>query len=114
MSEPTKLFIVWSSADRDVALQNVFMYTHYSKKMGWWEVVRLIVWGPSDMLLVKDAELQEQVKEMIKDGVEVMACKACTDALGVTEQLEQLGVKVFYVGELLTGMLKDGWASLTY
>ena len=30
--EPTKLFILWTSGDRDVALKMVFMYTYYSKK----------------------------------------------------------------------------------
>ena len=28
MSEPTKLLVIWSSADREVALHSVFMYAH--------------------------------------------------------------------------------------
>lgn len=30
-----KLVIIWSSADREVALNMVFMYTANSKKFGW-------------------------------------------------------------------------------
>ena len=35
MSEPNKLLVIWSSADREVALHNVFMYTHNAAKHGW-------------------------------------------------------------------------------
>jgi hypothetical protein len=114
MSEPNKLLVIWSSADRQVALYNAFMYTHNAKKQGWWDEVRLLVWGPSDTLLAQDAELQEKVRAMQADGVEVIACKACADRLGATEALEALGIDVFYVGSALTAMLKEGWVSLTY
>ena len=114
MPESSKLLVIWSSADREVALHNVFMYTHNAKRHGWWDEVRLLVWGPSDRLLAEDAELQEGLRAMIADGVEVMACKACADRLGVGEALEQLGVNVFYAGTALTEMLKGGWKTLTY
>jgi len=114
MSEPNKLLVVWSSADREVALYNVFMYTHNAKKNGWWDEVRLLLWGPSDRLLTEDEELQARIKAMMADGVEVLACKACSDRLGVSEALEALGVNVFYVGTALTEMLKEGWTTLTY
>ena len=114
MSEPNKLLVIWSSADREVALHNVFMYTHNAKKRGWWEEVRLLLWGPSDTLLAHDAELQDHIRLMLADGVEVMACKACSDRLGMTEALEQIGINVFYVGTALTEMLKEGWVTLTY
>ncbi len=51
---------------------------------------------------------------MMADGVEVLACKACADRLGVSEDLEALGINVFYVGVALTEMLKGGWRTLTY
>jgi len=114
MSESSKLLVVWSSADREVALHNVFMYTHNAKKNGWWDEVRLLLWGPSDRLLTEDEELQARIQEMMADGVEVLACKACSDRLGVSEALEALGVNVFYVGTALTEMLKGGWTTLTY
>jgi hypothetical protein len=114
MAESSKLLVVWSSADREVALHNVFMYTHNAKKNGWWDEVRLLLWGPSDRLLAEDKELQARIQAMMADGVEVLACKACSDRLGVSEDLEALGVNVFYVGTALTEMLKEGWTTLTY
>ena len=41
-------------------------------------------------------------------GVEVLACRACADRYGVSEKLEELGIKVIYMGEPLTQYLKSG------
>ena len=114
MESPARLVVIWSSGDREVALYNCLMYTHNSKKKGWWDEVRLIVWGPSAPLLVRDVELQDRLNAMKQDGVELSACKACSDHYGVSEQLQALGIEVLYVGELLTEMLQTGWTSLTY
>ena len=109
-----KLVVIWSSADRNVALSNVFMYTKNSMLRGWWPQVRLVVWGPSAKLLSEDAELQEEL-ELLKDaGVELQACKACADMYGVGDKLEALGIDVIYMGVPLTEMLKEGWTCLTY
>ena len=35
--ESSKLFVLWTSADRDVAIKKVYMYTYYAKKNGWWD-----------------------------------------------------------------------------
>ena len=114
MAEPTKLLVIWSTADREVTLHNVFMYTHNAAKRHWWDQVRLLIWGPSGTLLAQDEELQQKFAAMVTDGVEVIACKACSDRLGVTEALQALGINVFYVGTTLTEMLKSGWVTLTY
>jgi hypothetical protein len=74
----------------------------------------LVVWGPSGELLGQDADLQAELKEMLAAGVDVIACKACADNLGTTAQLEALGVRVFYVGQEVTAMLKNGWTVLTF
>ncbi len=114
MTELTKLVIVWTSGNPEVAEHMTFMYAHNSLKHGWWEHVRLLVWGPSQPLLVQNAGLQARVKAMQEDGVEVVACKACADEYGIAAEVEALGVPVFYVGKLLTESLKGGWASLTF
>ncbi len=109
-----KLAVIWSSADREVALSNVFMYTKNSKLRGWWPTVRLVVWGPSAKLLCQDQELQEEL-ELLKDaGVELQACKACSDMHRVSDQLEAMGIEVKYMGVPLTEMLQGGWTCLTY
>lgn len=39
-----KLIVLWTSGDKEVALNMVFMYTLNAKKKGWWDEVGLIVW----------------------------------------------------------------------
>ena len=108
-----KLVIIWSSADRDVALKMVFMYTSNSKKFGWWDDITLVVWGPSAKLLTEDQELQENIKSMIAAGIVVKACKACSDQYGVSGKLEELGIIVKYMSEL-TDYIKEGRNILTF
>lgn len=114
VSPSSKLAVLWTSGDRDVALKMVFMYTYNTKANGWWDTIHLIVWGPSSKLLSQDTELQEYVKKMMSVGVEVVACKACADSYGVSDKLESLGVVVKYMGEPLTKMLKSDWKVMTF
>ncbi len=113
MAEKTKLGLIWVTADRESALHMIFMYGHNSKKLAWWDKVRLIVWGPSAKLLSEDEELQTKVQQMAADGVQVWACKACADQYGVSETLEKIGIRVTYVGEPVTKMLQSGWKVLS-
>jgi hypothetical protein len=112
--EPSKLVVVWTSGDREVAIKMVYMYTYNAKKNGWWDNIRFIVWGPSSKLLSEDKELQEYTQKIKDVGVEVLACKACADMYGVSEKLEEIGLEVKYIGEDLTEMLQGGWTHLTF
>ncbi|MBN1292422.1 MAG: DsrE family protein [Candidatus Latescibacteria bacterium] len=112
--DPSKLAIVWTSGDRDVALKMVFMYANNAKKNKWFDQVRLVVWGPSSLLLSVDKELQDYVKTMKDNGVELQACIACSNMYGVTEKLRELGIEVKGMGQPLTEMLKSDWNTLTF
>jgi len=114
MPSEDSLVVIWSSSDREVALNMTFMYTYNAKAKGWWPDVRLIVWGPACRLLAGDAELQDYVRKMAGAGVVLEACKKCADNYGVSPQLEQLGVNVYYIGEQLTAYLRDGRHVLTF
>ncbi|WP_211341346.1 DsrE family protein [Desulfoglaeba alkanexedens] len=112
-SPSDRLVVLWTTTDRETAFNMVFMYTRNSKLRGWWDPVRLIIWGPSAKLTATDPEIADHLAQMQKDGVEVWACKACADRYGVSEQLEKQGIQVLYVGAPFTEMLKEGWKSLT-
>lgn len=113
-AQPSRLAVLWTSGDRDVALKMVFMYTLNAKRHGWFDEVQLIVWGPSSKLLSVDEELQSEVAQMKAAGVELTACKACADSYGVSEKLTELGIEVKYMGQPLTKMLKGDWAVTTF
>ena len=112
---PSKLAVVWTSGDRDVALKMVFMYTFNAKKRGWWKDIQFIVWGPSAKLLSEDKEIQDYLKKMKDEGIKLLACKACADSYGVSEKLKELGVDVKYMGVPLTELLKsDKWKVVSF
>lgn len=73
-----------------------------------------MVWGPSVKLLTKDQELQDYLKKMIESGIVVKARKACSDQLGVSEKLTELGVNVKYMGGELTDYIEEGRHVLTF
>jgi len=110
----SKLLVIWTSGDRDVALKMVFMYTYNAKLKGWWDDVQLLVWGPSSKLLSVDMELQEYIKKMKDAGVILTACKACADQYDVSNKLEKMGIDVKYMGVPLTEMLKTGWITISF
>lgn len=111
---PSRLCVVWSSGDPGVAKNVCFMYTHNAKRRGWFDVVHLIVWGPSAKLLADSKDLQEEVKAMQKSGVVVEACVTCAKNYGVVDALKGLGVDVKPMGEPLSDRLKGPWKVLTF
>lgn len=106
VTEPNSLVVVWTSGDPDVAHRVALMYTHAAKTNGWFDEVRLIVWGPSQRILVGDKDLQAKIAKMQEDGVIVEACIACAQSFGIVEELRGLNLPVRGMGEPLTNYLK--------
>jgi hypothetical protein len=107
-TKPDELVVVWTSGDREVALKMIFMYTFNSKRFKWgWKNVTLVVWGPSAKLLVEDRELQEHIVDLKEKGVNLLACKKCSDMYHVSADLRRLGIEVKYMGKPLTDYLRD-------
>jgi hypothetical protein len=109
-----KLVVVWTSDDPYVAERVALMYTHAAKTAGWFSEVTLIIWGPSAKLTAENLKVQEKLKSMQTDGVEIQACVVCADAYGVTEDLKNLNFEVKGMGKPLTGYLKSDAKVLTF
>ena len=112
--QDSKLAVVWTSGDPDVAHRVCFMYCHNAKKQKCFNQVVLVVWGPSARLLAADKDLQAKVKSMMDDGVQVQACVACADSYGVSDRLREMNIEVKAMEPPLTEMLKKGWKVLTF
>jgi len=109
-----KLVVLWTSGDPYVAERVAFMYTHAAKKNQWFEEVTLVVWGPSAKLITENQKLQEKVKAMQQDGVELQACIACASSYNVVDELKALGFEVKGMGKPLTEYLKSDAEVLTF
>jgi hypothetical protein len=90
------------------------MYTLNAKRRGWFDVVHLVVWGPSAKLLADNEELQNEIKDMQKSGVVVEACVTCARNYGVVDALNKLDIDVKPMGEPLSERLKGSWKVLTF
>jgi hypothetical protein len=108
-----KLNILWTTDNKDTVLNMLVMYATNSRLNEWWQEVNVIIWGASAKLVGTDTQVQAEVLEMLNHGITIEACKACSDNLGVTEKLTELGVNVRYMGEVLTNYLKSGEKVLT-
>ena len=108
------LAVLWTNGDREIALNMVFMYALNAQKRGWWDEVKLIIWGPSQELASRDEEIQAGLKEMDEAGVELEACIVCAERYGVVSDLEELGVDVYGLGEPLTDYLKGEGEVITF
>ena len=103
----TKLHILWTNDNIITSEKMVFMYGINSKRNDWWNEVTIIIWGAPVKLVSENKEIQALINEAQLEGVNITACKACSDQLGVTEILERLNIEVKYWGEPLTEILKS-------
>jgi hypothetical protein len=109
-----KLVIVWTSDDPYLAERMVLMYAHAAKTNKWFKEVTLIIWGPSAKMVSENLKIQEKLKAMQKDGVEIQACIACATAYGVVDELKNLDFEVKGMGKPLTDYLKSDAKVLTF
>jgi hypothetical protein len=109
----SKLAVLWTSGDPEVAEKMAFMYTYNAKKQGWFDEVVLIVWGPSAKLLSENKMLQDYVKKMQDAGIKVEACMACARMYEVDGKLQELGIDVKGMGVPLSNYLKEGWKTIS-
>jgi len=110
----TKVLVILSSGDREVALEVGIPYSLNAVSNNWMDEVKVIIFGPSEKIAANDAEVQAKLKELREAGIEVMACKWCADRMNITDKFEAVGIKVVYVGPIISDLLKDGWSPLTF
>jgi len=113
MKEKAHLYVLWTNDNLITAEKMVFMYTINSLTQGWWEEVTLIIWGATVQLVSENKEIQKMVHDALKAGVQVTACKACADQLGVAQILKDQKIEVKYWGAPLTQLLMKGEKLLT-
>ena len=111
MSKKAK--ILWTTDNKETAMNMVLLYAHNAKLKGWMEEVSVLVWGASQQLIAQDEQIQEKVKAMIEDGVEVIACLKCADNLEISEGLNACNIDLYYTGELLSEWINSGETVIT-
>jgi hypothetical protein len=108
-----KINILWTTGDKITALNMLAVYVLNAKRRAWWQEINVIIWGASAKLVAEDTQVQTEVLEMIHSGIHVEACKDCSDACGVTDNLVRLGIHIRFMGQPLTDYIKAGEPLLT-
>ncbi|RLI09982.1 hypothetical protein DRO42_02760 [Candidatus Bathyarchaeota archaeon] len=114
MTETTKgskLLVIIATGDREKALTGL-MYAGNAVKRGWMDDVKVVFFGPSERLAVEDEQVAARAKELAAGGS--FACKAISDREAISEELEGLGLKVEYVGSIISTLIKEGYAPMVW
>ena len=108
----SKLLVIIATSDREKALTGL-MYAGNALRRGWMEDVKVVLFGPSERLSIEDEEVASRAREIAKVGGS-FACKAISDREGISEGLEELGLKIEYVGTIISDLVKDGYVPMVW
>ena len=104
----SKLLVIIASGDREKALAGM-MYARNVIKYEWLDNVKVVFFGPSERLVAEDAEVSDKAEEIAK-LTDSLACKAISDRDdGVSEKLVEIGIKVDYIGDVVSNLIKDSF-----
>ncbi|RLB27667.1 MAG: hypothetical protein DRH11_18350 [Deltaproteobacteria bacterium] len=108
-----RLCIVISSSDRQV-IKTALQFARRTVTEKFMADTKLFLFGPSEERVAYDIELQDFVKRFMDAGKQVIACKWCSDNYGVSERLQGLGIEVKFVGEFVSGAIKEGYTPMVW
>jgi hypothetical protein len=110
----SKLHLLWTTGEKEVAMKVIFPYLINAKANGWWDEINLIIWGPSAKLASEDKQIQSELQDIMDSDISVEACQACTDAYKVTEKLISMAITVRFMGGPFTEYLNSPDKIITF
>lgn len=108
----SKLLVILATGDREKAVAGL-MYTRNVLKNKWLDDVRVVFFGPFEKLAALDEEISWFIQEITAE-CDCFACKAVSDKQGVSEKLVEAGVKVEYVGPIVSNAIKEGYLPVVW
>lgn len=69
--------------------------------------------GPSEQLMVTDPDVASVTIEVAGLG-ESIACKAISDWEGISDKVGHMGVRVEYVGSIISDLIKQGYTPMVW
>ncbi|MBT4319467.1 hypothetical protein HN807_12465 [Candidatus Bathyarchaeota archaeon] len=108
----SKLLVFIATGDKAKALTGL-MYAKNAIMRKWIDDVKVVYFGPSENLMYSDPDVASAAIE-IADMGETFACKAISDREGISEKINEMGVKVEYVGTVISDYIKDGYVPMVW
>jgi len=108
----SKLLVIIATCDREKAIAGL-MYARNVLKNKWLDDVKVVLFGPSEKLAAYDDKVAWFIKD-ITARCDCFACKAISDKEGLSERLKEAGVKVEYVGTIVSNAIKEGYLPMVW
>jgi hypothetical protein len=108
-----KILVIISSSDPGKARTGM-MYAVNALKNLWMEEVRVFFFGPAQDLLLEDTELQQLLQDYQTHEQTPVACKFLADRDGTAQPTAELGVRVEYIGKMISDLIKDGYVPMVW
>jgi len=104
----SKIVIVLTSSEIE-KLKIGILYGTNAAKNGWLEDVRFILFGKSEKIILDEPELLKKL-----NLAKTVACRYIAEEEKIDRQLAEKGIKIEYIGELLSNYIKQGYTPLTF
>ncbi len=108
----SKLLVIIATGDREKALTGL-MYACNVIKYRWLNNVKVVFFGPSEQLVANDEEVANKARE-IAALTDCFACKTISDKQSVSLNLAEAGIKVEYVGDVISNLIKEGYLPMVW
>ena len=107
-----KALVIIATGEAEKALTGL-MWSTNALRFGWMEDVRVIFFGPAQKLALENDEVKEMAQGLA-EAEKPIFCKFISDRDGNSEQLEQMGMDVQYVGQIIADFIKDGYTPMVW
>ncbi len=89
------------------------MYAKNAIDNDWLEDIQVIFFGPSESLLTDDEDIRDCAVE-IAEKSDCLACKYISDKEKISDEIEELGVGVDYVGSIISDLIEKGYVPMVW
>jgi hypothetical protein len=108
----SKIISIISTGEKEKALTGI-LYSTMAKAQGWMDEVKVVLLGPSEKLAATDPQVQDALKQAMANTSPV-ACKFIADQQGITQKLEELGLDIQFVGDIISNHIKEGYMPMVW
>ena len=108
----SKVMVIVSTAEKDKDLTGI-MYAVNAQKNKWVDDLKVIFFGPFENLVCDDEEVAQAASKLL-DYETPIACKFLSDRDGISQNLENMGINVDYVGSLISGYIEEGYIPMVF
>lgn len=108
-----KVVVIISTAEAEKARTGT-MYAVNALKHGWLEEVKLFFFGPAEQLLLTDEPLRRWLREYQAMEETAVACRFIAERDGTSEPIAALGLRVEYVGQTISDLVRAGYVPMVW